>query len=227
MNNINVTINTEEEQRKTSDVPILCGKAELSITNQSEYDTAAEILKEVKSRYKELDTQRKKITRPIDEAKKAIMDLFNHPLELLSNAESKLKRLMINYSTEKQREADEKRRQLQEIADKEAERQKKLLDAKIERAKTSGKEEKAEELEQKKEEILPIDVPKVSARIDTPVGVSFRDKWTAEVVDEMLVPREYLIVNQSALDKIAQATKGTVPIPGVKFKSEKILASRN
>ena len=94
MNNINVIINTDEEQKKTNNVPVLCEKAELSITNQTEYDTASVVLKEVKSRYKELDEQRKSITKPLDDAKKAVMELFKRPLDLLGQAETKIKRLI-------------------------------------------------------------------------------------------------------------------------------------
>ena len=226
MNNISVNIDTVEEQKKTSDVPALCQKAELIISNQGDYEVASTVLSEVKSRYKELDAQRKEITKPIDAAKKAVMDLFKTPLELLEKAESKIKGLMIGYTNEQERKAREEQARLQRLADAEAAKQKKILEEKIARAEASGKTEKAEELQMQKETITPIVAPIIAPQIETPKGVSYREQWSAEIIDEKLIPREYLIVNLQALNKIAAATKGTISVPGVRFVSTKILASR-
>lgn len=49
-------------------------------------------------------------------------------------------------------------------------------------------------------------------------GTSMREVWKAVVEDIAKIPREYLIVNQAMLDKVAQATKGAIPIPGVRFE---------
>ena len=88
-----------------------------------------------------------------------------------------------------------------------------------------GKTEKAEELLEKAEEVVP-ETPVVIAMTEKPKGVSYSQKWMAEVIDIDKVPREYLIPNMQALNGIAQSTKGTIQIPGVKFLSEKILSSR-
>jgi len=225
--NISVTINTDEQQKKTTDVPAICQKAEIIISNQSEYENASVVLKEIKSRYKELDTQRKEITTPLDTAKKQVMELFRKPLEMLDKAESLIKNKMIGYTTEQERKAEEERRRLQRLADEEAARQKKILDEKIARAKASGKEEKAGMLEERKENVVPVFVPTIAPSIEKPSGVSYRDKWYAVVVNPDLIPREYLIPNMDALNKIATGTKGSLKIPGVEFKSEKILSSRS
>lgn len=226
MENISVNINTDQEQKKASDVPALCQKADLVISNQSDYEIASTVLSEVKSRYKELDSQRKEITKPIDTAKKAVMDLFKTPLELLEKAESKIKGLMIGYTNEQERKAREEQIRLQKLADQEAAKQKKILDEKIARAEASGKSAKAEELQMQKETIAPIIASVIAPQIETPKGVSYREQWSAEITDINLVPREYLIVNLQALNKVAQATKGTLKIAGVNFISTKILASR-
>ena len=226
LKNIQVNINTVEEQKKISDVPALAKRADLKITNQTEYDKAVDVLKDVKTRYKELDTERKSITRPLDEAKSAVMNLFKAPLDLLTRAEEYIKKQIAGYETLKANEAEEERKKLEKLAEQEAEKERKKIDAKIERAKVSGKEDKVEELEAQKETIVAIDVPVVSARVDTPTGVSFRDKWSAEVTDFKLLPDEYKLPNQQALDRIAQATKGAITIPGVKFHSEKVVATR-
>jgi hypothetical protein len=214
-------------ESETKDVPELCNQCNtLAITDQNQYEQAAGLLKIVKGRYKELETQRKEITSPIDEAKKKIMTLFKSPLDLLEKAESKIKQLMVNYSTEQERKAEEERKRLQKIADDAAEKERKKLEKKIEKAIESGNEEKVSELQEKKESIESIAVPVISAPVEKPSGISYRDKWYAVVIDDKLIPREYLIPNIDMLNKVAALTKGTLSIPGVQFKSEKIIASR-
>ena len=115
---------------------------------------------------------------------------------------------------------------MQRLADAEAAKQKKILDEKIARAEAAGKAEKAELLAQEKENIAPIIAPVVAPQIETPKGVSYSDNLTAEVIEINLIPREYLVVNMQALNAVAKSTKGTLTIPGVKFISTKILASR-
>lgn len=223
---INVQINTDEVQRST-DVTILCKMGNgLTVTTQGEYEVAAGILTQVKNRYKELDGQRKEITKPIDTAKKSVMDMFRVPLGLLEKAESSIKRMMINYTEEQERIAREEQLKLQRLAEKEAEAERKRIQAQIERAQASGKTEKAEALQEKIEAVEVIEVPVIAPVIETPKGVSFREQWSVLVVDANLIPREYMLPNLPKLNKIAQATKGSIVIPGVKFHSEKILSSR-
>lgn len=226
MTQISITPIDVEKVQSQTDVVVLCKNAEIVISNQGDYDSAASILKTIKSRHKEIDEQRKEITKPLDAAKKSVMDLFNVPLKALEEAEAFIKRQMIGYAAEQERKAKEEQIRLQRLADQEAAKQKKILEEKIARAEAAGKLEKAEELQSQKETIVPIIAPVIAVQMDTPKGVSYRDKYTAVVIDFKLLPDEYKLPNQSALDKIAQATKGTIQIPGVQIKSEKILASR-
>lgn len=220
-------INTEDLEKETNVDEIILRTDHLVITNQTELDNAALILVDVKKRYKELDAQRKAITNPIDAAKKLIMDLFRTPLTKLEMAESIIKKAILKYDDEQREIARQEQIKLQKLADQEAEKQKRLLDAKIERAEASGKVEKVEELQIQKENIVPIAAPIVTPKIEQPSGVSYKTIWNAEVIDVNLLPREYMIPNLQALNKVAMATKGTLIIPGVKFVSSKILASRS
>ena len=53
-----------------------------------------------------------------------------------------------------------------------------------------------------------------------------RAVWKAVVTDPDKVPRDYLIVNQSALDALAKATKGSITIPGVRFEKTFVNSTR-
>ena len=57
-------------------------------------------------------------------------------------------------------------------------------------------------------------------------GTAMRELWKAVVTDPDKVPREYLIVNQSALDALAKATKGSITIPGVRFEKTYVNSTR-
>lgn len=51
----------------------------------------------------------------------------------------------------------------------------------------------------------------------TPAAISFRKTWEVEITDPNLVPREYLLIDTTALRKVCQAAKGQIQIPGVHF----------
>ena len=220
-------INVELVKAGTDDVPVLFAKTQqLIINSQEKYETASVILKDVKARAVELDKQLKAITTPLDTAKKAVMDLFRKPLEMLEDAERTIKRSMIEYTEIQEAKAREEQARLQKLADEKAERERKKIEAKIARAEASGKTEKVESLQEQKEAIETIVVPTVQIETPKVQGVSFKLQYKAVVEDFNLLPNEYKLPNQSALNKVANATKGSIKIPGVKFISEKILASR-
>ena len=204
---------------------VLADSKLVAIVNQEGYEGTARAIRDIKNKYNALDAMRKTITKPLDEAKKKVMELFNQPLDMLSQAEKILKQAMIAYAGEQEQKAKAEQKRLQELADKEAERQKKALEARIATAEAKGNVDKVEELRLQQEQIVAMPVAVLSS-IETPKGASYREQWSAEVVDISLVPREYMVVNQQALDKIAMATKGTIQIPGVKFVSKTIMSSR-
>lgn len=57
-------------------------------------------------------------------------------------------------------------------------------------------------------------------------GESVREIWRWKVKDLVAVPREYLILNETMLNKFAVATKGAISVPGIEFFKENSLAIR-
>jgi hypothetical protein len=84
-------------------------------------------------------------------------------------------------------------------------------------------EAKAEAIQSKAEQVI---APKVEAYIPPVVGQSSRAVWKARVLDAKAVPDEYKTVDIAMLDKLAQATKGKVTVPGVEFYSEQVMSAR-
>lgn len=56
-------------------------------------------------------------------------------------------------------------------------------------------------------------------------GVTTREDWDFRIVDDSLIPREYLLVNEQALRAVAKSTKGRARIPGVEFYPKQVVAA--
>ena len=219
------------------------------ITDQFTYEISADALKVLKAKAKSLEDRRKEITKPLDAAKKSVMELFRKPLIMLIDAERIIKKAMITYTDEQERQRREKEEKLRRQAEAEETRKRKALEEQARKqeekaaelrkqaAEADAKErekleeqarkadEEAEKRREKKEEVR-IEAPVLASTVEQPKGVAYKDRWYAVVTDKTKIPMEYLEPNMPMLNKFAQATKGKINLPGVEFKSEKIVASR-
>jgi sugar-specific transcriptional regulator TrmB len=196
----------------------------VKVASNDDLMQCAERLKDIKGKAKELEAQRKSMTAPLDETKKKIMDLFRKPLEMLDQAEFMLKKGMLSYQQEQENIRKEAQRKADEIARKEAEKERAKLEAKIARAEASGKDEKAEELKQQAETIRP-----VSAIIENTVpvisGIATKKVWKYRVTNVDLIPREYMVVNETLLGNLARSTKGAIKVSGVEFYADDVISA--
>lgn len=192
----------------------------LNVKTQADYVSAGELRKKIKSKIKELDEKRKSITIPLDTAKKNIMALFNPIIEILNKGVENLDRQVIAYDEEQERKA----REAQAKADEEARKAREKAGARARELEAQGKLEKAQAMQEKADAIM---APVISTSIPKVSGQTIKEMWYAEVVDFKLLSDEYKLPNQSALDKIAQATKGNINLAGVKFYSKKIVSGRS
>ena len=219
-------ISTEVAVRAQQEAPAMLKQAEaIVILNQAQYEGANNVLKIVKAKYKDLDAKRKEITKPLDQAKKAVMDLFREPLEILNKAEYSIKLMMIAYTDEQDRLRREEQRKAELAAKAEEDRKRKILEERAKKWNAKGSTAKAEELQEQAEDVR-VEAQVVAPKMEQAKGVSMSDKYSAIIINESLIPREHWILNLSGLNKIGQASKGTMKIPGVEWKKEKILSSR-
>lgn len=219
------------------------------------YEMAGKDLQQIKARMKAVDEQRKSITRPLDEAKKAIMALFDAPTRFLQDAEGLLKRKMLTFSEEQERKQRELRAKLEEEARRERERlaaeaaaarakaeeEARRLREQAEAAKAAGDAAKAAKLESKADSRVEAAdekahalehqaavtiAPAVQIQQATAKGVSEREEWDFEYTDVNALPREFLIPDEKAIRAVVKARKGATNIPGVRVFSRKNLAAR-
>ena len=192
---------------------------QLVISDQPSYNLAGEILGKIKSRLKWLEEQRKSLKQPALELGKRIDDFFRAPMVVYGEAEGIVKIGMLKYATEEER----KRSELEAKLRREAEKKRLELEAKAEKAREEGNEAKAEKYDEKVNNVIE---PILAPTVEQPRGVSFKELWRAEVIDFAKLPDSYKLPDMTKLNKVAQATKNTLQIAGVKFYMERIVSSR-
>jgi len=103
---------------------VLAGQAQAALTSAKDliidspamYELAGEELKNIKTLQKTVEEKRTAITGPLNQALKAVNDLFRAPKEYLEQAEQACKRPMVAYTQEQERIAAEARRVAEEQA---------------------------------------------------------------------------------------------------------------
>lgn len=191
------------------------GSLVMIIRNDADDAAAKERLVEIKGVMKTLEVKRLEMTRPLDESKRTIMDFFRKPIEILERAEMSIKQARNAYLFA----VLDKQKKLQEEANRKAEIERKKLEARAEKAESSGKAEKAEDLRTAAQEVAP-------AIIEVKKPTGFRTDYVVEIVDEMAIPRIYLIPDLSYIDHIVREKKGKIEIPGVKITEKHTAISR-
>ncbi len=199
-----------------------------TVDSADSYHVAAENLVIIKTKRKELFAARKRMTEPLDAAKKEIMGFFHNPITALDEAEAIIKACLLNYSRKLENKLKEEQAAREEIARKEQER----LRKRAELAENKGKVEKADTLHQQADSVpIPIYAP-----VKTPhKALSTRKTWYAEIIDEQLlieavaakqVPKMAVTFNLKFLNQQASALKKEMNYPGVKAKTKDSLAVR-
>lgn len=221
---------TPEAERQVEQAEALMRQAEhYAVTDAATYNMAGDELKRIKNQAKELDALRVSMTRPLDEAKKKIMDFFRRPAQLLADAESAIKRSMLTYQREEERKRREAEARAQEAARKEQERLRREA-AKLE---AKGKAEQAA-AKIAIAESLPAAVV-VAAPAPHVQGISTSTRWSAEVTDLVAlaravgageVPAMAIQANTTFLGQQARSLKGQLNYPGVRAVSEESLSAR-
>ena len=192
-------------------------------------EAAGEDLQRVKRLARDLEAERKSLTKPLDDVKTRIMDLFRKPAQFLADAETALKRACLAYDGEQERKrlaaaaeaarlAEQERKRLAEVAAKEL---------------AAGNVETAQTIAATAELVAPLPVAE-HAPIKV-AGEQHREVWRAEVEDMVALakavvdgkaPPECLLPNMPVLHNQARAFKRALAIPGVRAVCERILAAR-
>lgn len=199
----------EAELASRDAIAILNRAKMIKVTCKADQDIALTEVSKIKKFSQRLEAGRKKITAPLDAAKKAVMDLFRGPAEDLEEAERLYKRELLSFEQEQRRRAEEAQRKIEEDARKEEERKRKIKEDQekawrekeeaaskdAERLLAEGKAEEAQKAmdlankaakkaEERAEEADQVYVPRpIVEEVEKAEGQSVVCTWKAEVTD--------------------------------------------
>lgn len=192
----------------------LASASDFVIDSTTMFELASDDLRQVKTLQKEVEEKRTSITGPLNQAVKAVNDLFRAPKDYLDKAESTLKRAMITWTSEQERIAAEARAQAEAQARAERERLAAIEREKVEAARKAQEEAQAAaaagdkeaaqramaemQAAQQQAEVAAItaQVITVTPSVEAPAkvsGISGRVTYSAEVTDLMALVKAVAI----------------------------------
>lgn len=206
------------------------------------YEMAGSDLRKIKALASDVETERTKITKPMNDALKAVNDLFRPAKEFLERAEVILKDRMLSWSEAQERIAAQERKRvaaLEEAERKRIEEEQIRLLREAADAQAEGDSEMAaklaEEADAKSIEASVISMPMEVAPARSVQGISTRVTWSAEVTDLKVLlqavidgkaPPECICADQKFLDQQAKAYKRPALYPGVRGKQTSGITAR-
>jgi len=218
---IEETAVVQAEAAATSTQVVLREAEALEISSDADFQGAAVTLREIKSRWRDLEDERKRILKPLDDSRARIMELFRLPQDYLTRAERVLKDKIGAWTQERERRRREEQARLDELARKEAEK----LEQKAEKARQAGHFEKAAALEGAADNVVAAEAPAPPKAY----GAYTREVWSAVVEDELAliqavaagtVPSRAITVNMAFLNQMARGLKADLNYPGVRAVKE-------
>jgi hypothetical protein len=189
------------------------------IENQITYEKASAFLKTIKDLTQKIKESFDPIIEKAHQAHKEALAQRDKHLDPIKQAEILIKSKISNYLAICEKKRQEEQERLQREADKKAQKERDRLQVQADKASASGKEEKAQELLNKIDQVESI-VPIAGAVVQKVEGMSVRKIWKARVVDFNILSNEYKLPNQQLLDGIARTSKGQMKISGVEFYTE-------
>jgi len=184
---------------KEDSLDIIGGCQNFEVETKDDYIKAGDIVKLLKNKIKDVEKKRKVWTKPLDEAKKAIMNDVNDIINPMKEAEKLIKDKMILFS-----EYEEARI---------AQEQKKIEAEAVEKMKETGETEM----------VVPVLEQEKTNRGQ--MGTStMKEVWAFELEDIKLVPVEYLVLDEVKVR--AKIKEKVFNIPGLKIFKKKSLSIR-
>lgn len=186
-------------------------------TNQG-YESAAQLLKTIKGNLATIEDARTRITKPLNDSLREVNAQAKLAAAPFLEDERTIKGAMIAYSDEQDRIRAEEQRRANEAADREQHRLREIA----ERAAAKGQEGKAERFEERAAQVV---APIAQAAAPAVRGIAIPKVWAFVIEDAALVPREYLIVDETKIRKVVAAMKGDTKIAGVRVFEQKRIAA--
>ena len=199
--------------------------AVVAVATDSDLETAGKLQTEITRLLKDLEAARMALTRPIDERKREIMAQEKELAAALEKELFRLKKLNGDYATQKAAEAEAARRRIEAEARAQAEREQAALEEQAKKSAslfgpvaTFAPAPAAAPAPVQPAAPIP-QAPKTSAN-------SFVETWKFDVTDQLQVPREFLVVDETkirawlAYQKKLGADISTLQVAGLRLYKE-------
>lgn len=212
-----IDLDTQQLQEKFEIIKSQAG--EIIVQDDDTLEAAEKLMKVLKDEISEVDEILGKAKIELYEVYKKGMDRYNEqfkPREALKKELSK-KCAAYRYKVEQI--------ELKKAREAEAAEKKRLENLKIDDAvelENQGRNEEAESVLNAPISVAPAPIHKPKKT----EGVSTRDNWKMRITNADMIPREYLIPNETLLNQMAKAFKNQKKIPGVEFYNEPISSVR-
>lgn len=168
-----------------------------ALSTDNEYIDAAEARKKAKGLFEDAEDDRKSFTDPLNAVIKRINARYKVITEPAQTIIARTSALCLDY--------DRRRR----------EEQMKIAEREAKKAVKQGAHELAEDI------IQQAAVAKVVPQVD---GIGTRRVYSARVVDEKKLPREYWLIDEKKLNAMARSLKGDLNVPGVELVVEEVMS---
>jgi regulator of protease activity HflC (stomatin/prohibitin superfamily) len=202
-----VAARTEQLEKHDAQLVRFQQTAESIVVSDDETLTAAAVLvKEIRSQVNAIETERKELVKPFNDGVKAINTKAKAITMPLNELRTAVEQKMIAYQDERRREEERKRKEAEEKALAEAAK-----------AEAEGEPEKADAIvEVAAQQTAP---PKTEAVKSAFATTSVRKTWTFSVENLGEVPRQYMVLDVTAVR--AAIKSGVREIPGLKIYEER------
>lgn len=172
----------------------------IEITDEESFSKSSDVLSKIKQYGKIIKERREEITRPLLTSLNSVRNLFRGVEDACESAEKTIKNKVSSYLAEQEIKVNIEK---QKIADQ------------IEKGKLKNPETIAKKLD---------NIEEVKTNTSGEFGkIRTREVKKIKIVDETLLPREYLIPNEK---KITEDFKNGIEIPGTEVYIDRIIESR-
>jgi len=201
--------------------------AVVAVATDSDLETAGKLQTEITRLLKDLETARMALTRPIDERKREIMAQEKELAAALEKELFRLKKLNCDYATRKAAEAEAARRRIEAEARAQAEREQAAIDEQARKsASLFGPAATFQPAPVQAPAPAPVQPAAPIPQAPRTSANSFVETWKFDVTDQLQVPREFLVVDETkirawlAYQKKLGADIAALQVPGLRLYKE-------
>lgn len=213
---------TEIEEKSQVTVSAL---SQIAITNNEDNAKASTLIRGVKGLQKTVKETFRPHIEAAHKAWKALIAEEKKHLEPLERAESIVEEKIKEYLREEEKKRIEAQRKADEEAKKEAEKERARLEKQAEKLANKGKGEEAQEKLQEAAMVNRIS-PIIESQAQKQEGIHTAKIWKFRITNDQLIPREFLVPDESKIRKYVSAMKDSGKIAGVEIYFEEDLRVR-